>query len=270
MDHGPNACRFHQVSHPAGPSATEQGSFITPMPDFDANNDGIKESAKKWNGDASAFDSFSTKDYPDGFDLEFDYAFDTSRGDGTFGYVQAYNANGTSKNKKLSFVGNSGVKFGSQADGKPYEAAIIDNDSFDSMVGGIKVEHFIDHSYPNVGTDGKVDDVKVPSFDAEPLSKLMSGVEYGGAYDKMADTGYAAPQNAAGFLSAHQSNLGRINRHMKLILERLSPTEFKLQVILDGQLVYKEDLVTAIMKFSLQSHWGSGVSFSNMKVSKLS
>jgi len=63
---------FIKSRNPAGPSATEQGSFITPMPDFDANNDGIKESAKKWNGDASAFDSFSTKDYPDGFDLEFD------------------------------------------------------------------------------------------------------------------------------------------------------------------------------------------------------
>lgn len=256
---------FIKSRNPAGPSAVEQGSFITPMPDYDADNDGVNESAKKWDGAGSNFDSFSTQEYPDGFELEFDYAFDKSRGDGTFGYVQAYRANGNMINKKLSFVGNSGVKFGD----KPCEAAIIDNDSFNAMAGGINVGHLTDYAYPAAGSDGKADDVHVTGCDPESLNRLMTGIKYGGDYDFIADTSFMAPLSVAGFFTAHTSNLARANSNMKLVIGCMSPTGFLLQVSIGGQLVCDESLGTSIAKFSLQSHWGSGVVFSNMKIKAL-
>jgi hypothetical protein len=51
-------------------------------------------------------DATTTKSYPNGFVMEIDYFFETSR-NGPWGYIQAFG-----KPKKLSFVGNSGIKFG--------------------------------------------------------------------------------------------------------------------------------------------------------------
>jgi len=253
-----------------GPTEMEQGSFTTPMPDYDADNNGSKESAQKWDANTD-FDSFSTKTYADGFELEFKYSFDKSRGDGTFGYVQVVDANGQNKGKKLSFVGNSGIKFGKQS----YEAAIIDIKSYDAMAamaGGITVANFVDS---DADKNLDEDDVSVTGYSVkEPLNKLMTGVEYGGGYDRMADTGSAKPPdvpNAAFFFAAFGNNKARANGHMKLVVKREDANSFKMQIYLDGGKThsYEEVIATGIEKFQFQSHWGSGVLFSNMKVRKL-
>jgi hypothetical protein len=98
--------------------------------------------------------------YPNGFVVKFDYSFETSRNSPT-GYVQA-----EGKPEKLSFVGNSGVKFGAyQATGKAVEAAILDVDSMVELGGDL------DEFDPSQG--GGIDasgNVTIPITPPDPFS----------------------------------------------------------------------------------------------------
>lgn len=109
--------------------------------------------------------------YSFGFMMEFDYLFETTRNP-QWGYVQA-----EGKQPKLSFVGNSGVKFGVlESDAKPFEAAILDVQSMVGLGGGMS--RFDPSQGGYIQASGDVNTGNV--FQTEPLSRLMTGVRYGG------------------------------------------------------------------------------------------
>ncbi|GAA4446083.1 hypothetical protein GCM10023156_06430 [Novipirellula rosea] len=237
----------------SGVPVADQGKFTTPVPDYDSDGNGSLDAAQKWDGAGSIWDSFSTKGYANGFELEANYVFDRSRGDGTHGYVQAYRGTGASIGRRLSFVGNSGVKFGNGE----IEAAIIDNDAFDSMAGGLEVANFNGETV--TGT---------PYYE-EPLNKLMTGVRYGGSYDDMTDTGKVTPLNSSAYHSTHESNLARANSRIAVRAQRLAPSLFRISVSINGVLTYEEDRQMTVDRFRLQSHWGSGLDFSSLTIKSL-
>ena len=120
-------------------SPGEKGELATIHPNFGTM-------AKDYpGGDVSGPDSTSTDTFGNGFTMEFDFVFDRTRGDGTNGYVaidRDGNGPGTPR-QKLSFVGNSGLKFGAaarpSANGaiKDYEIAILDVQSMVGKSGGL-------------------------------------------------------------------------------------------------------------------------------------
>ncbi|MEA1950604.1 MAG: hypothetical protein U9N87_04425, partial [Planctomycetota bacterium] len=85
-----------------------KGQLETIHPDYDPTEAG---GPLIWST-AAGDDSTTTESYGDGFTMEFDYLFETSRGDGTYGYVKIDPEKDGTPREKLSFVGNSGVKFG--------------------------------------------------------------------------------------------------------------------------------------------------------------
>jgi hypothetical protein len=174
--------------------------------------------------------------------------------------------NNGSQPEKLSFVGNSGVKFGGK------EVAILD---VESMVGkgGEAEEVPLDAFDPSQGgyiqSNGNVD--TGGAYTTEPLNKLMTGVIYGGDYKKMADWGDSQndPDSAADYFSILENNYDRTNSHIKIDVTLVSGSTYTVNVYLDNeqQTCYSETLtLTSLATLNLQSHWGSGVIFTNMDV----
>lgn len=210
--------------------------------------------------------------YPDGFVMEFDYFFERSRNLPT-GYVQADAWKDGNLVKKLSFVGNSGVKFGAyQSTGKPVEAAILDVEKMVDWGGGLtQFEH---HPAFHTGLQDN-GDLVIPPNETEPLNTLMSGIVYGGDYRQMADWGddVNLPDTWHEFYSILVNNKSRANGHMEIDVSRIDSTPYYIvDIYLDGSAVpcYSDcvHLTGAIGQLSLQSHWGSGVEFSDMSIIK--
>lgn len=250
----------------------EKGKLATIHPDL-AN--GTRSSA-------DGPDSPSTDAYTADVTLEFDYEFDLRGGQG-HGYVQidmttsdddmreAPGAPDATDRAKLSFVSNSGIKFGDNV-----EVAILDVDSMIGLAGGI--DNFdLDPGALNgpKGIDdmGRVDimnDVFESNYDFEDegLNQLMSGVLYRGDYPKMDDfqpTAPAAPvsQDFINTLTRNAERQGSAN-HMEIIFSGAS-----LTVKINGEQVYHDPSAGLTLgTFNVQSHWGSGVLFSNMKVTE--
>ena len=133
-----------------------KGSIATIQPDFEYNGSPV---ATQDGSDATTTSTYG--DFTNGFTLEFDYAFDRSRGDGTNGWVGILaRRNDTSVKylEKLSFVANSGVKFGVASNGKPFEAAILDVESMVAVGGGLDAFDPAQGGYVKLeGEDGKID-----------------------------------------------------------------------------------------------------------------
>jgi len=231
----------------------DKGSIETIRPDM---NGGTTASA---DGADSTVQLTDAAGFANGFTMEFDYSFDRERGDGTTGWVSA---NG--KPDRLSYVGNSGVKFGTAmlgADLKDFEIAILDVTSMVSVAGGLET---------GIGNDGNV---SVNGYQPESLNKLMTGVRYGGDYRYMNDwgNGDALPTTGDGYHDILSNNTSRANTHIKIDLAREDDT-FTVTVYLDYQTqwCYRETGI-ALQNYGtilLQSHWGSGVIFSNMQTTK--
>jgi hypothetical protein len=87
----------------------------------------------------------------------------------------------------------------------------------------------------------------------------------------MADWGDAdnKPDSAAEFYDILANNANRANRHMRIEIAK-DGTTFDVDVFLDRQAsaCYSEDDVPlqSVGTIILQSHWGSGVVFSNMQI----
>ena len=162
-------------------------------------------------------------------------------------------------------MGNSGVKFGGR------EVAILDVSAYVAMAGGLSA---FDPAPPNDGyvkDDGNIDtdDAYVDEF----LNKLMTGVRYGGDYAKMADNpdhpNDGVPDDAGEFYTTLANNEGRANAHMKIDVSDDTGAGHALDVYLDNDTdaCYSEMVTLAsYTTLNLQTHWGSGVIFSNMDI----
>ncbi|MBQ6826638.1 MAG: hypothetical protein IJO46_01380, partial [Thermoguttaceae bacterium] len=137
--------------------------------DCDLKN-GVYETARAGESYLRTAQSFNS-----GFTLEFDYEF--VRRDNAFGYVRP-----DGKPKKLSFVGNSGVKIGGTdgaSEGVP-EIAILDMQAIMLMLGtGNESEglnKFIDGIEIDADTGYPI--VEIPGYATENLAQLLSGCVY--------------------------------------------------------------------------------------------
>lgn len=220
--------------------------------------------------------------YAFGFVMEFDYVFETSRNPTQWGYIQADHWDNYDEDpeleltRKLSFVGNSGIKFGAiEATGDPFEAAILDVESMVSLAGGL--DEFDPSNGGGINVSGTV---SIPLYRPEPLNKLMTGVRYGGDYRRMVDNpGHIFdppedPADADEYYDTLLNNHGHANGHMNIDVTRIDQTEYyRVDIYLDRAQVpcYSEyvRLTTAgIGALSVQSHWASGVVFNDMSVIK--
>jgi len=241
-------------------SPSDKGELETIHPDYDPA-DPVNGTNWIWSS-ADGPDSPTTESYGGGFTMEFDYLFERSRGDGTYGYVRIDN-NGA-RPEKLSFVGNSGVKFGGG------EVAILDVEAYVTMAGGLGA---FNPPSGYVQADGQID--TNGNYAEEPLSRLMTGVRYDGDYAKMADNpdypNFGDPDDAGEYYTTLVNNEGRANGHMKIDVTELGGSTYTLSVYLDEESspCYLENTtLTGFGTLDLQSHWGSGVIFSNMDITK--
>jgi len=205
-------------------------------------------------------------DFTSGFTMDFKYSFDTSRGDGQTGWVKIIQSGNA--RYKISNVGNSGVKFGG------VEAAILDVKSMAAKAGGLATLQ----SY--VTADGDVDfpDTLNPTYETEPVNKLMTGVLYGGDYFSMTDLpATASPPTItqAEYQATLGNNWNRDNAEMTIDVTQTSsdpngPDEYKIIIYVDGAKTYEQTDVSleSLNTLSLQTHWGSGVVFSDMSITK--
>lgn len=192
--------------------------------------------------------------YAQGFTMEFDYSFAKDHGDPSTGYVQV-----EGKGHQVSFVGNSGVKFGKVA-GSDFEVNILDVQSMflDGTTNGHRLQ------VQDNGDIKIIQDPENPKPFSEPLSKLMVGVRYGGDYRNMKDWDRDTnPTNAADFESILDQNRRRAGR-MKIEVTQADGT-YLVKVSIDGVTTYEETGISLVTELPhLQSHWGSGVVFENV------
>jgi len=98
---------------------------------------------------------------------------------------------------------------------------------------------------------------------------------YLGDYAKMADNpdypDDGAPDDATEFTQTIQNNASHPNEHMKIDVTYQSGSTYSIAIYLDNNPApsYSDILVLgAIDVLNLQAHWGSGVIFSNMQITK--
>ncbi len=225
--------------------------------------------------------------YSGGFTMNYSYTFDRSYGD-AYGYVQAKNENGTDKSKKLSFVGNGGIKYGGESGS--FEAAIFDVRAMVAMIlndpnvvnqttlndnqkndlstkinlkFNTKNELSLDVQYSN----GK-------SYDLEPLSKLLNAVGYG-----LSGEFYAVDFNGADLPTIHADI---INYIVAVFAQMSSEIVGQVDAIANSgkltSLTIKQGANNTYVfsnessftnhdgKVYLQAHWGSGVVYKNIVI----
>jgi hypothetical protein len=153
------------------------------------------------------------------------------------------------------------------------------------MAGGI--EAFELHDDPeNPGADlgidqsGEVTMRRDPEtlYEGEELSRLLHGVEYDGPYMWMPDYISADPQGdpemptSEKYVNTLDSNYGHNSSTM---IVGVTGTEtsgiFNLAIFVNGLSTYFQPNIVlgTLDTFDVQSHWGSGVIFSNMIVDAL-
>ena len=209
--------------------------------------------------------------YANGFTMEFDYSFQKDHADqnnqdnAKTGYVQA---DILTDRKRVSFVGNSGVKFGTTTttvNGKTttpeFEINILDVANMMTVARG-------DVPKPKITVDGYVERL---SYKKEPINTLMTGVRYGGDYTKMADWGnpLTPPASPDQFYKLLTDNATRNTGHMMIVVSKDAGGTFTVVVgVMAGNVLtptYAESgIALAIAPPKLQTHWGSGVTFTNI------
>ena len=137
----------------------------------------------------------------------------------------------------MSFVGNSGVKFGKYTDAsgtsREYEINILD-------VASMKDVAKVDATGSNITPSGTI---ARPGYKVEPLNTLMTGVKYGGDYACMLSE--YQPTNADEFFALLQSdmacNAASGATHMKISVTPSSGGKFQILVWTGGVLTYVGD-----------------------------
>lgn len=159
-------------------------------------------------------------------------------------------------------MGNSGVKFAGT------EVAILDVNSMVGLGGG--VDEFDPSQGGYIQSNGNVN--TGGAYETEPLNKLMTGVIYNGSYGSMKDYQDVDPEyppTAQDFYDTLVNNNDRANGHMKIVVSLVSGSTYTVNVYLDNEeaTCYSETVtLTSLGALDLQSHWGSGVIFSNMDI----
>ncbi len=270
-------------------------TYKTPKSGGDKYKDGKEDNSKNATGESYLESALG---YEDGFTMTFGYAFDRSyptneaRKSEYPGYVQADVKKDGNLRKKLSFVGNGGVKFGSKAgagDGV-FEAAILDVEAWYNAQGSaMKIEDTV--SSKGVTTLGAV---LVSDYDQGPLSRLMNGVGYGRSYSsffpeypiiesdywnyltrnrEISGTSGSMTIDAAAVTDSHY---GMIKIYTNDVLTYSSEQEnlpHPTPVVLDenGEPKKNENGESVREKYFdgkiyLQAHWGSGVIYQNVSI----
>ena len=239
-----------------------------------------------------------------GFVLAFDYSFTrNTTPDRPTGYLQPdICKNSASHNneqiddddtKKVSFVGNSGIKLGGYGsyqatrDGIT-EVAILDMWAMVNLMPGNNAQEKMEFFKERINnTTGMVefskftfpDNSKLP-YDDEHISKLMNGVVYGddedikacivGAsgktYQDLFVENYNYFSGNGGLLLIEHSDDGTLTVHRYTGNGHFAPYYVKSSVPITGTYEKKNpdnstDTVTRDGRVYIQSHWGSGVTF---------
>jgi len=268
---------------PSGWRIGEDGSLTTPTPEEGAVGP-KSEGSEVTKNNGAAYYELTSEQIAAGFEMRFTYTF-TRNGDD--GYLQPdTNKDQTSAGdaSKLSFVGNSGVKFGTAYTNVPKEdnlnetepthvteIAILDVEKSTALAGGL--ESFIACIADNTGATGLL----LKGYADEPVTKLTSGVKYGAPSGALLTEGYQA------FFRKNHQLFARQSVDMKLRYTGVNndADDDKLIVYVKNQDgIYEQygeyadvfgDVLGRVKenRVYLQAHWGSGVKFSNIEFSGL-
>jgi hypothetical protein len=213
------------------------------------------------------------------FTIEFAYEFDRSRGDGTYGWVEA---NGQ---QKLSFVANSGVKFGT---GYNTEIALLDVramvdratrnghtglDAFRPGKGGGIVRK------EENSVEFVVDFPDLTGNEREEIARLLTAVAYNRDFIGVTDALDMPPtprdRDADDYFQVLEAMYKRAGDAAGGTLKATyTAASSSLTILLNGQQTYNRvpparplPDVGEVANLQLQSHWGSGVRFKNIRIS---
>lgn len=217
---------------------------------------------------------YDVGNYPNGFRMTLDYSFEKRSQPN--GYVQSMATvlpdpppPNPQPVKKLSFVGNSGVKFGNNPDNanKPYEAAILDMKSMIAEGGGLAVVQ------GKVSEDGKSIDRR-PDYRLENTTQLLTGVIYNHPLDPMKNHPEQEVEQLTVDIRSAKVRVGELLQrntnlaNTQMILETTkNGNTWTLMIFINGTKTFEHQFdVATIKELSLQAHWGSGVVFNSMKV----
>jgi hypothetical protein len=247
-------------------------------------------------------DTFSRTSYDSGFTLKVDYAF--LHNDYAFAHRNTLRPDVRNNDeritqadpRRLSFVANSGVKIGPRFGTDVFEVAIIDVDGWVKLAEDNRDDNQVNFQ----GTE-----VVVSPYEPEELSKLLNGVIYDGQYDSMTfvQKNTEGKTDPLATLLAFQKTFvnssmvieynpqpgpGRniVEVYMKT-KEDADPSDYGRQneAYKDYYLLYASDHVREDRKVKkeddlppeinvevghayirLQSHWGSGVTFTDVTI----
>jgi len=231
-----------------------------------------------------------------GFTLSFTFAFPKNHGPDTTGYVQAAGIS-----QKASFVGNSGIKFGTydfttpngKIATKDVEVAVLDVPAM-LVFAGQHEQSFNKGAAPDGRPEWKlqiVDHVinEDPTIVAEGVTTLLNGVRYGGNIANLSQAliseanvqalgGTDDPETAKPILDSLFGTSGEMTKpptdpskdggKMTIDVTRQVDGTYTLQVKVGETLTYEEtgiDMIMDVPRF--QSHWGSGVTFKEVSYS---
>ena len=241
--------------------------------------------------------AYTASTYATGFTMVFNYSFVRN---GVDGYVQVDHTNHNEQIdntdiKKISFVGNSGVKIGGYKD--VFEAQIIDMQKMVELVGSIvpdnpqnpnqtALDKFLgrirmvesDSDEPNA-PDIPTVSMSEFGYANEALSTLMNGVKYNFAVAEFANiqtslniSNFGTPLDyyKAIFVENYNKFCGN-GCQLKITWtpSTTGSTTGALKIYVGNEVnpYYQENNVSiGDARIYLQSHWGSGVSFSNIQL----
>ncbi len=241
----------------------------------------LKQPQPPDNANAPSLESRQTANN-DSFTIEFDYEYDRSRGEN--GWVAANNQ------QKISFVANSGVKFGG---GYNTEIALLDVRAMvdratitTNDVAYTGLNAFNPEMGKGITDAGKV---VVDGLDTvreqEEIARLLTGVAYNRDFVGVTDAPDmpANGRTAANYFQVLKAVYDRAGEFEKqngataggTLKASYAGATSTLTIWLNGQQTYNrntsdEDFrpaVGEVKKLQLQSHWGSGVRFKNIRIS---
>ena len=238
---------------PSGWTIEGVNAFTTPMPVAGAVGPKTEGTGVITN-DGNAI---TKQSYPDGFILEFDYLFERNTTPGyAQGYLMAdnkptYEIINSQDDQKMGFFGNSGVKiFGI------YEIQLFDVNALLNMLG----------QDLSVNQSGRIVDAN--GYIGDNVGTFISGIPYDSPNKTITDL------NLASLLQSSRNrviiNVTRVSNDYTVSVSVNDCVTLPEQVITNGTGsnvgVTVASLSDPQKKIQIQSHWGSGVKFENVRI----